>query len=116
MDYESPIVNVVEVAAPAVVNIETTRTVAVQIDPFTQYFLNAFFGLDIPEYQTKGLGSGFIFHEDGYILTNYHVIEKSKRNHCYFIKWEKYEAELIGGDSDLDLAIIKLKTDEKLLF
>jgi hypothetical protein len=43
LDYESPIVNVVEVAAPAVVNIETTRTVAVQIDPFTQYFFERFF-------------------------------------------------------------------------
>lgn len=114
LDYESPIVNVVEVAAPAVVNIETTRTVAVQIDPFTQYFFERFFGLDIPEYQTKGLGSGFIFHEDGYILTNYHVIEKAKEITVTLSNGKKYEAELIGGDSDLDLAIIKLKTDEKL--
>jgi Do/DeqQ family serine protease len=114
LDYESPIVNVVEVAAPAVVNIETTRSVAVQVDPFTQYFFERFFGLNIPEYQTKGLGSGFIFHEDGYVLTNYHVIEKAKEITVTLANGKKYDAELVGGDSDLDLAIIKLKTDEKL--
>jgi len=114
LDYESPIVNVVEIAAPGVVNIEVTRASAVKIDPFTQYFFERFFGLKIPEYQTKGLGSGFIFHEDGYVLTNYHVVEKAKQITVTLSNGKKYDAELIGGDEDLDLAIIKLNTNEKM--
>ena len=70
---------------------------------FTQYFLERFLEvLNIPEYQTKGLSSGFIFHEDGYILTNYLVIEKAKEITVTSYQMDKkYEAELIGGDSDL---------------
>lgn len=112
--YENPIVNVVELAAPAVVNIETTRTTSIPIDPYIRDFFERFFGQTIPEYQTKGLGSGFIFDEEGYILTNYHVIENAKQITVTLLNGSKYEAEIIGGDSNLDLAIIKISSDEKL--
>ncbi|PNR95713.1 Do family serine endopeptidase [Petrotoga sp. 9PWA.NaAc.5.4] len=112
--YENPIVNVVELAAPAVVNIVTTRTSSIPIDPYIRDFFKRFFGQTIPEYQTKGVGSGFIFDEEGYILTNYHVIENAKEITVTLLNGNKYEAEIIGGDPDLDLAIIKINSDEKL--
>jgi len=112
--YESPIVKVVEVAAPAVVNIESVRSAPIQIDPYIRDFFERFFGEQIPEYQTRGVGSGFIFDERGYILTNYHVIENAKEITVTMSSGKKFDAEIIGGDSDLDLAIIKIENDEDL--
>ncbi|RAP00067.1 serine protease [Petrotoga sp. 9PW.55.5.1] len=112
--YESPIVKVVEVAAPAVVNIESVRSAPIQIDPYIRDFFERFFGQQIPEYQTRGVGSGFIFDERGYILTNYHVIENAKKITVTMSSGKKFDAEIIGGDSDLDLAIIKIENDEGL--
>jgi len=112
--YESPVVKVVEEAAPAVVNIESTRSAAVPIDPYIQDFFERFFGQQMPEYQTKGVGTGFIFDERGYILTNYHVIESAEEITVSMPSGKTYEAELIGGDQDIDLAIIKIDADEDL--
>ncbi|MDK2906108.1 MAG: serine protease Do [Petrotoga sp.] len=112
--YESPVVNVVEEAAPAVVNIESTRSTAVPIDPYIKEFFERFFGQEMPEYQTKGVGSGFIFDKRGYILTNYHVIESAEQISVSLPNGKNYDAELVGGDEDLDLAIIKINADEDL--
>jgi len=112
--YESPVVNVVEEAAPAVVNIESTRSAAVPIDPYIQEFFERFFGQQMPEYQTKGVGSGFIFDKRGYILTNYHVIESAEQISVSLPNGKSYDAELVGGDEGLDLAIIKINADEDL--
>jgi len=112
--YESPVVNVVEEAAPAVVNIESTRSAPVPVDPYIQEFFERFFGQQMPEYQTKGVGSGFIFDKRGYILTNYHVIESAEQISVSLPNGKSYDAELVGGDEDLDLAIIKINADEDL--
>ncbi|ABX30780.1 protease Do [Petrotoga mobilis SJ95] len=112
--YESPIVNVVEEAAPAVVNIESTRSAPVPVDPYIQDFFERFFGQQMPEYQTKGVGSGFIFDKRGYILTNYHVIDSAEKISVSLPNGKDYDAELVGGDEDLDLAIIKISADEDL--
>lgn len=112
--YESPIVNVVEEAAPAVVNIESTRSAPVPVDPYIQDFFERFFGQQMPEYQTKGVGSGFIFDKRGYILTNYHVIDSAEKISVSLPNGKEYDAELVGGDEDLDLAIIKISADEDL--
>ncbi len=68
----------------------------------------------MPEYQTKGVGSGFIFDKRGYILTNYHVIESAEQISVSLPNGKNYDAELVGGDEDLDLAIIKINADEDL--
>jgi len=112
--YVSPVVKVVEEAAPAVVNIESIRSAAVPIDPYFREFFKRFFGQEMPEYQTKGVGSGFIFDKRGYILTNYHVIESAKEISVSLPNGKNYDAELVGGDKDLDLAIIKINADEDL--
>lgn len=68
----------------------------------------------MPEYQTKGVGSGFIFDKRGYILTNYHVIDSAEKISVSLPNGKDYDAELVGGDEDLDLAIIKISADEDL--
>ena len=58
------------------------------------------------------VGSGVIFHEDGYVVTNYHVAGKADRIICTLNDKEQVKAELIGGDPSTDLAIIKLDLTE----
>lgn len=116
-DYESPVVNVVNEAAPAVVKIEATVYSSTYIDPFIQDFFKKWFG-DIPkQYQQKGtsLGSGFIFDKEGYILTNYHVVEKAEDIKVSLLDGSEFKAEYVGGDEELDIAILKIEPKDKVL-
>lgn len=58
------------------------------------------------------VGSGVIFHEDGYVVTNYHVAGKAERIICTLGDKEQVKAELVGGDPSTDVAIIKLDLSE----
>jgi len=58
------------------------------------------------------VGSGVIFHPDGYVVTNYHVAGKAERIICTLGDKEQVKAELVGGDPSTDLAIIKLDLSE----
>ncbi|MDR2108994.1 MAG: trypsin-like peptidase domain-containing protein [Coriobacteriales bacterium] len=55
-----------------------------------------------------GLGSGIILSADGYILTNYHVIEEGKQFLVSVDKDQKYEATVVGSDPSSDLAVLKV--------
>ena len=54
-------------------------------------------------------GSGFVITEDGYILTNYHVIEDASSIQVSFIDGSSYDAELVGGESENDIAVLKIE-------
>lgn len=54
------------------------------------------------------VGSGIIFHKDGYVVTNYHVAGKAERIICTLHDKEQVKAELVGGDPLTDIAVIKL--------
>jgi len=58
------------------------------------------------------VGSGVIFHRDGYVVTNYHVAGKAERIICTLQDKEQVRAELVGGDPLTDIAIIKLDLTE----
>ena len=53
-------------------------------------------------------GSGFVITDDGYILTNYHVIEDASSIKVSFIDGSSYDAELVGGESENDIAVLKI--------
>lgn len=53
-------------------------------------------------------GSGFVLTEDGYIMTNYHVIEDASKITVTFVDGTSYTAKLVGGDADNDIAVIKI--------
>jgi S1-C subfamily serine protease len=55
-----------------------------------------------------GSGSGFIFSSDGYIFTNFHVIQNAERITVTLIDGRETQAEIVGKDSDSDLAVIKI--------
>lgn len=58
-----------------------------------------------------GSGSGVIISEEGYIVTNYHVIEGSRRFAVKYARGEQIEAQLIGAAPDFDLAVLKVEGD-----
>ena len=83
-------------------------------EPFDDFF-EKFFG-DSPEreFKRKGLGSGFIFSEDGYIVTNNHVVERATDIEVILQNGDSYPAEIIGTDPKSDLALLKIEPETKL--
>ena len=62
-------------------------------------------------------GSGFVLTQDGYIVTNYHVIEEAAENSSVtievsFANGNKYDAKLVGGEKDNDVAVLKIEADD----
>lgn len=111
-NYESPVVKVVEYAAPAVVKVDVVRTTYTSFDPFMDEFFKKFFGENPWGFERKvtAIGSGFVFDPKGYILTNEHVVHDADQITVTFIDGKKYDAEYVGGDEELDIAVIKVKT------
>lgn len=64
--------------------------------------------------EAEGLGTGFIFSEDGYILTNYHVIESSEQITVTFSDNTTAKAKVVNYDRSLDLAVVKIQGDVKI--
>jgi len=62
--------------------------------------------------KTASAGSGFILTKDGYIATNYHVVEKAETVKVTLYNGDEYEARYIGGDSEYDLAVIKVEATD----
>ncbi len=109
---------VAAVATPSVVNISTTRVIKsreeVPFDLFDDPFFRRFFGDQLPhpnvpkEHKEQSLGSGVIVSEDGYIVTNNHVIEKAQEIKVLLSNKKDYKAKLIGADPKTDIAVIKI--------
>lgn len=59
--------------------------------------------------QSASSGSGFILTKDGYIVTNYHVVESGKTVKVTLYDNTSYDAKIIGGDSDYDIAVLKIE-------
>lgn len=59
--------------------------------------------------QTASSGSGFVLTKDGYIVTNYHVIESGKTVKVTLYDNSTYDATIIGGDEDYDIAVLKIE-------
>ncbi|MFA5011375.1 MAG: trypsin-like peptidase domain-containing protein [Ignavibacteria bacterium] len=89
------------------INVEEVREVR---DPFmNDPFFRQFFGEMAPQRQTiRGLGSGFIVSEDGYILTNDHVAGNATKISVTLTTGETVEAKLIGSDPVSDVALLKI--------
>ena len=64
------------------------------------------FGQSVP---SASSGSGFILTTDGYIVTNYHVIEGGTAVKVTLFNGETYDATIIGGDKDYDIAVVKIE-------
>ncbi len=108
----------VEVAAPAVVNIFTTQTVKKVDHPLmNDPVFREFFGDQLPEQfnqnnNENSLGSGVIVRQDGYVLTNNHVIEQADQIVVALHDGRRAVAKVVGTDPETDLAVIKIELDQ----
>lgn len=105
--------HVAKAARPVVVNIFSTRVVRVPGttgDPFEDFF-RQFFGPGLPYYAQKqqSLGSGFIVSDDGYIVTNAHVVAQAQQIRVRLATREEYEARFVGLDQRTDIALLKIR-------
>ena len=118
-----------ESVSPSVVNITTTTTVEApsrdmprvpEGSPFEEFFRDFFGGPDgsdngRPESRRgEALGSGFVISEDGYIVTNNHVIERADEILIEFFEGEELPAEVIGTDDQTDIALLMVEADMPL--
>ncbi len=93
--------------SPAVVNIRVSQTIATR-SPFGDDTIRRFFGIP-DEREVASAGSGVIVDaENGYILTNHHVVENADRIMISLINEDSLEAEVIGSDAATDIAVIKV--------
>src|SRR5690348_18108771 len=107
----TPAVQAVERAKGAVVNINAQEVVKARVsqDPF-----DIFFGGGRMRDQVRtSLGSGFVFDSAGYVLTNYHVVERGTRIQVGFEDGTDYTAKVVGTDPGGDLAVLKIQADKK---
>ena len=76
-----------------------------------------FYGFKGQQQQEQvGTGSGVIISEDGYIVTNNHVIKDATEIEITLNNKKAYKAKVIGSDSKMDIALLKIDTDEKLAY
>jgi serine protease Do len=113
---------------PAVVNIRTVKTVSGggrvfrhfygkpfgnRENPFKDFF--PFFDESPHDFKQRSLGSGFIIDKEGYIVTNNHVIEDADQIKVRLANEKEFDAEVIGRDSNTDLALIRIAPGSDLV-
>lgn len=91
----SPVIAIAQKVTPAIVGVKT-------------YGTYNYWGQQITN-QELGSGSGIIFREDGYIVTNYHVIENATSVTVTLNDGTEYDARIVGSDSSSDLAVLKVE-------
>src|SRR5213080_3037720 len=112
----SLVVEAVDKASPAVVNVSTEQIVEQRRspfpfpqDPFFEEFFRDFVDPRPRRFKTTSLGSGVIVAADGTIMTNVHVIERASRVHVMLNDQREFDATLVGADADADIAVLRVK-------
>jgi serine protease Do len=111
--------------SPSVVNITTSAVVSTGLEgmpqvpegsPFEDFFDQFNEDGEGQPRRSEALGSGFVISEDGYIVTNNHVIEGADEIEIEFFTGERLEAKLVGTDPNTDIALLKVESDKPLPF
>ncbi len=106
-------IDFVEAADKAVHTVVHVKNVSIRTvsNPILEYFYGSQGG---QQQEQIGTGSGVIISEDGYIVTNNHVIKDATDLEITLNNKKAYKAKLIGTDSKMDIALLKINADEKL--
>ncbi len=95
--FENAITTIVEQSKPAIVSISVTKKELKDNKPV----------------KTSGGGSGFFIRDDGYILTNEHVVRGAEKIAVSLANGSKHDARLVGGDQNTDIAVIKINGQQE---
>jgi serine protease Do len=112
---QTALVRAADSVGPATVSISAVKTRVVRADPMRNDFFERFFRGHFPDrvyrepYQS--FGSGVIVDEDGYILTNEHVVGGATDVRVTLTDGREFEARVLGDDSRFDLAVLKIDGD-----
>ena len=120
----SPFADIAEQVLPSVVNISAERKVRGDFPgfewrfegPFDEFFRDFFKDFPKPEGKTQTLGSGFLISEDGYLITNYHVIKDASAIVVKLTDKKEYKGDdikIVGVDPRTDVALLKIERNEK---
>ncbi|HKN19199.1 MAG TPA: trypsin-like peptidase domain-containing protein, partial [Dissulfurispiraceae bacterium] len=106
--------DIVKAVSPAVVNISSIKTLKRQPTPFDEFFdfLYPFPEGRVKKWKEQSLGSGVIASPDGYIITNYHVVEQSDDIKVILFDKRSFRAKVIGSDQKTDLAVIRISAKD----
>lgn len=96
---------IAEKSIHAVVHVKNLSTSSARSNPLLEFFYGQSGGA---ERQVIGSGSGVIISSDGYIITNYHVIQGAKKLEVTLNNKESYQAEVVGIDESTDIALLKI--------
>lgn len=108
-ERQTLITKAVKKVSPTIVGINVEEVREVRDPFFNDPFFRQFFGDIAPQKQTiRGLGSGFIISEDGYILTNDHVAGNATKISVTLTTGETEKAELVGSDPVTDIALLRI--------
>ena len=118
---ESPFVSVANEVLPAVVSVDTKRTVRRGPDPLREMF-REFFGErryrqqfgdedNYQEFEIPGSASGFVFDERGYVMTNNHVVQGADEIEVTLLDGREFSARIVGQDPSTDVAVVKIEGD-----
>ncbi len=121
-DIPASFADLAERLMPSVVNISTTTTITTRSNPFPfQFppgspFEDMFKDFGTPqERKTSALGSGFIISDDGIVITNNHVIQGAEDVFVRVNGDQEFKAKILGADPGMDIAVIKIESDEKFV-
>jgi len=108
-------IEVSEKVTPVVVNIRAERMRKVdRLSPLFEQFFGDLFQKPPSEQRERSLGSGFILSEDGYILTNEHVVSGAEQIKVRLTDQRVFPGKVIGVDPKTDVAVIKIEAEETL--
>lgn len=105
----TPVSEAVKLIQNSVVNIRTEQIVNKSYNSFNDPFMDDFFGYSSGPRKTQSIGSGVILSSDGIIVTNNHVVEAANKIFVMLPDNRQLEAQIIGTDPTIDLAVIKIK-------
>lgn len=118
--YQGTLENIYTNISPSVVNIRVVQKVAASNTTTSQLPIIPFFNLpqgnqQAPQQYQSALGSGFVWDQNGDIVTNNHVVDGANKIEVTFSDGTTVPATLVGADPDSDLAVIKVDMAKNLL-